>query len=55
MTHIGNGPDLQGEDGLVPVGKVGVHGHDDAVGYDGEDDQILKRWPAHKPDEHPPG
>ena len=36
---------LQSEDCLVSVGKVSVHGHDHAVGDDGQDDAVLE-WPA---------
>ena len=33
---------LQGQDGLVTVGKMSVHAHDHAVGDDGEDDAVLE-------------
>ena len=45
---------LKGQYGLIPVGKVGVHGHNDTVGNDGEYDEVLERRPAHEPDEHSP-
>ena len=41
---------LQRQDGLVLVGDPGVHGHDDTVGHDGDDDQPFKRRPSDKPD-----
>ena len=33
---------MQSQDGLVSVGKVCVHGHDHAVGDDGQDDAVLE-------------
>ena len=41
---------LERQDGLVFVGDPGVHGHDDAVGHDGDDDQPFKGRPGDKPD-----
>ena len=41
---------LQGQDGLVLVGDPGVHGHDDTVGHDGDDDQPFEGRPGDKPD-----
>ena len=40
---------LQGEDCLVSVGQVGVHGHDHTVGHDGQDDAVLERSAVDKP------
>ena len=54
LEEIGVVADLECEDGLVAVGEVGIHGHDHTVGYDRQDDQVLERGPAHKPDKHPP-
>ena len=33
---------------------MSVHGHDDTVGDDGEDDQVLEGRPTNEPDEHSP-
>ena len=35
--------------GLVPVGEVGVHGHDHAVGDDGQDDAVLEQPAVDQP------
>ena len=40
---------LKGEDSLVSVGKVSVHGHDDTVGHDGQDDAVLERSAVDEP------
>ena len=45
---------LEGEHGLVSVGEVGVHGHDHAVGDDGQDDAVLKRSAVDQPLHQPP-
>lgn len=46
---------LQGQDGLVVVGDPGVHGHDDTIGHDGDDDQPFKWRPGHKPNKQSSG
>ena len=40
---------LEREDGLVSVGEVGVHGHNHAVGDDGQDDAVLEWSRVHQP------
>ena len=40
---------LKRQHGLVPVRKVGVHGHDHAVGDDGQDDAVLEQAAVDKP------
>ena len=40
---------LKRQHGLVPVWKVGVHGHDHAVGDDGQDDAVLEQAAVDKP------
>ena len=40
---------LQSQHGLVPVWKVGVHGHDHAVGDDGQDDAVLEQAAVDEP------
>ena len=40
---------LQSEDRLVSIGEVGVHGHDDTVAHDGQDDAVLERSAVDKP------
>ena len=49
LTH-----QLEGEHGLVSVGEVGVHGHDDAVGDDGQDDAVLEGAAVDEPLHQPP-
>ena len=49
LTH-----QLEGEHGLVSVGEVGVHGHDDAVGDDGQDDAVLEGAAVDQPLHQPP-
>ena len=45
---------LKGQHRLVPARQVGVHGHDDTVGDDSQDDQPLEGGPADEPHEQPP-
>ena len=45
---------LQGQDGLVVVGNPGVHGHDNTVSHDGDDDQPFEGWPCHEPNKQSP-
>ena len=40
---------LKRQHGLVPIWKVGVHGHDHAVGDDGQDDAVLEQAAVDKP------
>ena len=40
---------LKRQHGLVSVGEVGVHGHDHAVGDDGQDDAVLKQSTVDQP------
>ena len=40
---------LQRQHGLVPVGEVSVHGHDHAVGDDGQDDAVLEQPAVDQP------
>ena len=49
LTH-----QLEGEHGLVSVGEVGVHGHDDAVGDDREYDAVLEGAAVDEPLHQPP-
>jgi len=45
---------LKGQDRLVVVRYPAVHGHDHAVGHDGDDNQPFKRRPGHKPNKQAP-
>ena len=49
LTH-----QLERQHGLVSVGEVGVHGHDDTVGDDGEDDAVLEGAAVDEPLHQPP-
>ena len=46
---------LQGEDGLVVAGDPRVHGHDDTVAHDGDDNEPLEGGPGDEPDKQSPG
>ena len=39
-------------DGLVVVGQLVVHGHDDTVGHDGDDDDPVEGRPVDEPGHH---
>ena len=45
---------LQGQDGLVVASDPGVHGHDDAVAHDGDDNHPLEGCPSDEPDKQSP-
>ena len=45
---------LDGHDGLVIVGEFVVHGHDDTVGHDGDDDDPVEGRPVDQPSHHLP-
>ena len=45
---------LQGEDGFVVTSNSGVHGHDDTVAHDGDDDEPFEGRPGHEPDKQSP-
>ena len=45
---------LQGEDGFVVAGNPGVHGHDDTVAHDGDNDEPFEGRPGDEPDKQSP-
>ena len=45
---------FNGHDGLVVIGQLVVHGHDDTVGHDGDDDDPVEGRPVDQPSHHLP-